>query len=165
MKNTNYDRRPTYEAVYNELESVIGPRFNIELIRNTLSYSKQKPQYDNPMLFENCNFDGTVGTMLTGLTANTSQPVSMMVHDQGESQLCWAFATATMLRSSLKVFLRNQVYPYIFNGNHTINEQDNPSKYKELVEFIQFVKAQVDDEKFHRIVKHQLRRIFKYTVK
>ena len=151
MTNTSYDRRPSYEAMFNQLQSVIGPHFNIENIRNTLSYSKQKQQYDNPMMFENCNFDGTVGTMLTGLTANTCQPVSMMVHDQGDSQLCWAYATATMIRSSLKMFL---YYSFNYTGHHKL---DNPSKKKEFLKHIQFVETQVSDEKFHRIVKHQLR--------
>ena len=160
MTNTNYDRRPTYEAVFHQLEACIGSAFNIESIRNDLQYSKQEAIYDNPMMFENCNFDGTLGTMITCLTANTSQPVSMAIHDQGDTLLCWAFATATMIRSSLKLFLKNQVVPYILHGHHKINKH-TPSKYKELMEFLQSVLAQIKEEKFHRIVKYQLRLVYK----
>ena len=35
--------------------------------------------------------------------------VSKQIHDQQETSLCWAFALATMLRSSLKVFLKSRM--------------------------------------------------------
>ena len=35
--------------------------------------------------------------------------VSKQIHDQQETSLCWAFALATMLRSSLKVFLESRI--------------------------------------------------------
>ena len=111
------------------------------------------------MVFEKCDLDGTLGTLMTGLTLNTSLPVSKIVHDQGDTQLCWVYATATMIRSSLKIFLKN-VESFIFNGHHKINETDKPSKYKELVDFLQLVRAVLYDEKseaFHRIVRKQLR--------
>lgn len=157
MTNTDYDRRPTYEEVYNRLYYAIHPELNVREIRSRLQLSKQDPKYDNPMMFENCNFDGTLGTMMTDLTLNTSQPVSMVVHDQEDSQLCWAFSTATMIRSSLKIFFEDQVFPYVFNGHHKINEQDTPSEFKKLVKFLQYVRNKVNSDEFHRIVKHQLR--------
>ena len=35
--------------------------------------------------------------------------VSKQIHDQQETSLCWAFALATMLRSSLKAFLKSRM--------------------------------------------------------
>ena len=35
--------------------------------------------------------------------------VSKQIHDQQETSLCWAFALATMIRTSLKVFLKSRM--------------------------------------------------------
>ena len=35
--------------------------------------------------------------------------VSKQIHDQQETSLCWAYALATMLRSSLRVFLKSRM--------------------------------------------------------
>jgi len=164
MTHSNVDRRPPFESIYHDLEQAIGPEFDVEAIRNRLQFYKQKTKHDIPMTFENCNLDGTLGSLMTGLTINTSQPVSMVAHDQGDTHLCWAFSTATMIRSSLKIFLKNHVFPFILNGHHTINEHDTPDEYANLVEFLKYIRAHVYDDKFHRIVKHQLRRVFNYVI-
>lgn len=160
MTNTNFDRRPSFKSIRNQLKSAINRgRFDVKRIRDKLQVPNQKYKYDNPMVFEKCDLDGTLGTLMTGLTLNTSLPVSKIAHDQGDTQLCWAYATSTMIRSSLKIFLKN-VESFIFNGHHKIYMKNKPSKYKELVDFLELVRAILYDEKseaFHRIVRKQLR--------
>ena len=160
MTNTNFERRPSFDTIRKRLKTTLFcKKFDVKRLRDKLKVPKQKSTDDNPMVFEKCDLDGTLGTLMTGLTLNISLPVSKIVHDQGDTQLCWAYATATMIRSSLKIFLKN-VESFIFNGHHKINETDKPSKYKELVDFVQLVHAVLYDEKseaFHRIVRKQLR--------
>ena len=158
MTNRNFQRRPSFQSIKSQLKSAINRgRFDVKRLRDKLKV--QKSRDDNSMAFEKCDLDGTLGSLMTGLTLNTSLPVSKIVHDQGDTQLCWAYATATMIRSSLKIFLRN-VESFIFNGHHKINEMNKPSKYKELVDFLELVRALLYDETsetFHRIVRKQLR--------
>ena len=160
MTNTDFRRRPSFQSIRSQLKSAINRgRFDVKRLRDKLQVLKQKSKYDNPMAFEKCDLDGTLGTLMTGLTLNTSLAVSKIVHDQGDTQLCWAYATATMIRSSLKIFLKN-VESFIFNGHHKINDMNKPSKYKELIDFLELVRALLCDESseaFHRIVRKQLR--------
>ena len=114
-------------------------KYSYELISNPTRTIDQEPgSFENSCLSEN-------------------------IHEQGESSLCWAFAIATMIRSALKYFLRqnkkNMTQDVIDKVNELLQRNDFHSYLRKQIIMNPIPKRIKKDESAEERRSHEVHRL------